>query len=176
MAAEAGESTLLQRLAAFECEDPLPLQLLQRFIAYAREHCHPELTHGAKLVLKEFYLELRKHSAIYRSTCITVRPRSLRTGRKLQEVGHALYGRAVHVSVACVTAHRSMVPVLMHTPARGCFHFRCSVFGCLRPAGGYHPHMPGSEACTLGVYLNFICTDLQLHEALRMACVVGPLA
>lgn len=75
-AADDGESLLLARLAAFECDDPLPMQLLRRFVAYAREHCQPVLTRGAKLVLKDFYLDLRKHSAVYRSTCITVRPSS----------------------------------------------------------------------------------------------------
>lgn len=73
VASQAGERTLLQRIAAFDCSDPLPMQLMRRFVAYAREHCHPQLSPDAKLVLKDFYLDLRRHSAIYRSTCITVR-------------------------------------------------------------------------------------------------------
>ncbi|EIE22418.1 MCM-domain-containing protein [Coccomyxa subellipsoidea C-169] len=44
--------------------DPVPQQLLRKYIAYARAHVHPVLSNAAKQVLKEFYLELRRKAVV----------------------------------------------------------------------------------------------------------------
>eukprot|EP00793_Prasinoderma_coloniale_P002998 PRCOL_00006464-RA len=43
--------------------DPLPPHLLKTYIAYARQHCHPQLDGEACSKLKEFYLKLRRQAA-----------------------------------------------------------------------------------------------------------------
>ena len=50
--------TLAGRLGG-EVSDPLPPQLLRRYIAYAREYVHPVVGQEAGAVLQEFYLGLR---------------------------------------------------------------------------------------------------------------------
>ena len=40
--------------------DPLPPSLFRQYIAYAKAHVHPQLSEGAKTVLQDFYLTLRK--------------------------------------------------------------------------------------------------------------------
>ena len=50
--------TLAGRLGG-EVGDPLPPQLLRRYIAYAREYVHPVVGQEAGAVLQEFYLGLR---------------------------------------------------------------------------------------------------------------------
>ncbi len=37
----------------------IPVELLRKYIRYARKHCHPRLTPAAAKKIKEFYLELR---------------------------------------------------------------------------------------------------------------------
>ena len=44
-------------------DEPLPPQLLRKYIAYARQYVHPRLTPEAAVVLKTFYLNLRRQSA-----------------------------------------------------------------------------------------------------------------
>ena len=44
-------------------DEPLPPQLLRKYIAYARQYVHPTLTSEAAAVLKAFYLQLRQQSA-----------------------------------------------------------------------------------------------------------------
>lgn len=39
--------------------DPLPRQLLRKYIAYCRRYCNPQLSRGAAKVLQNFYLEVR---------------------------------------------------------------------------------------------------------------------
>ena len=55
-----------------EAQDPLPVQLLQKYIAYARQYCHPVLSDEAKLVLKEHYCKLRQDSLSLEGTPVTV--------------------------------------------------------------------------------------------------------
>ena len=64
--------TLRRDMVAFVCHNPLPAQLVKRYVAYAKEYCHPALAHDAKLLLKEFYLELRKQAAVSPSIPVTV--------------------------------------------------------------------------------------------------------
>ena len=59
---EEGPS-LVQRMKSYEVEELLPGELVRQFVSYARQHCHPQLTHEAKLVIKEFYLQLRQKAA-----------------------------------------------------------------------------------------------------------------
>ncbi|KAG7670797.1 hypothetical protein Ndes2526B_g01449 [Nannochloris sp. 'desiccata'] len=44
-------------------DEPLPPQLLRKYIAYARQYVHPILTSEAAAVIKSFYLNLRQQSA-----------------------------------------------------------------------------------------------------------------
>lgn len=63
---------LVQRMHAYEACELLPAELFKQFVSYARQHCHPKLTHEAKLVIKEFYLQLRQKAAMQKAVCITV--------------------------------------------------------------------------------------------------------
>ncbi|DBA93068.1 TPA: DNA replication licensing factor mcm8, variant 3 [Trebouxia sp. C0005] len=56
-----------------EAHDPLPMQLLQKYIAYARQYCHPVLSDDAKQVLKEYYCKLRQASLTSEGTPVTAR-------------------------------------------------------------------------------------------------------
>ncbi|XP_072024490.1 DNA helicase MCM8-like [Amphiura filiformis] len=56
-----------------ESFDPIPPQLLRKYIAYARKYVHPSLTPDAAIVLQNFYLELRKQHQGLDSTPITTR-------------------------------------------------------------------------------------------------------
>jgi DNA helicase MCM8 len=40
--------------------DPIPPSLLRKYVAYARNYCHPVLTKEAAAVLQNFYLDLRE--------------------------------------------------------------------------------------------------------------------
>ncbi|KAL4857670.1 putative DNA helicase [Chlorella vulgaris] len=59
-----GRVPLLERLKERrEGDEPLPTQLLRKYIAYARQYVHPRLSEQAMSVLKEYYLQLRIQSA-----------------------------------------------------------------------------------------------------------------
>eukprot|EP00798_Chlamydomonas_sp_ICE-L_P022085 gene22085-29149_t len=66
---------LAQRLSMKPGEDnqPLPVQLLRKYIAYAKQYVQPRLSDGARDVLQEFYLKLRQQAAPGSSTPITAR-------------------------------------------------------------------------------------------------------
>ncbi|XP_023237196.1 DNA helicase MCM8-like isoform X2 [Centruroides sculpturatus] len=53
--------------------DPIPHQLLRKYVAYARKNIKPKLTHDAAKTLQNFYLELRKNHQTSDSTPITTR-------------------------------------------------------------------------------------------------------
>jgi DNA replicative helicase MCM subunit Mcm2 (Cdc46/Mcm family) len=57
---------------AYEPGELLPAELIKQIVSYARQHCHPQLTREAKLVIKDFYLQLREKAAMQKSVCITV--------------------------------------------------------------------------------------------------------
>ena len=57
-----------------DAHDPLPVQLLQKYIAYARQYCHPVLSNDAKQVLKDYYCRLRQDSLSHEGTPVTVWP------------------------------------------------------------------------------------------------------
>ncbi|PIK54156.1 putative DNA replication licensing factor MCM8 isoform 2 [Apostichopus japonicus] len=66
---------LAERLKAKRGEDcdPIPSQLLRKFIAYARKYVHPQLSKESAKVLQTFYLELRRSHQGLDSTPITTR-------------------------------------------------------------------------------------------------------
>ncbi|KAF1507483.1 DNA helicase MCM8, partial [Megadyptes antipodes antipodes] len=66
---------LLERLKILPGEnfDAIPHQLLRKYIGYARQYVHPNLSPEAAQVLQEFYLELRKQNQGIDSTPITTR-------------------------------------------------------------------------------------------------------
>ena len=67
---EALESRLRDRGEKF---DPIPPQLLRKYIGYARKYVHPKLTAGAKEMLKSYYLKLREEHKSDDNTPITNR-------------------------------------------------------------------------------------------------------
>lgn len=73
--AATGEKSLLQRLRNNPVSDPLPPSLFRQYIGYAKAHVDPELSEGAKRVLQDFYLTLRKgaHEQAADTTPITTR-------------------------------------------------------------------------------------------------------
>ena len=55
-----------------DAQDPLPMQLLQKYIAYARQYCHPVLSDDAKQILKEHYCKLRQDTVPNEGAPVTV--------------------------------------------------------------------------------------------------------
>ncbi|XP_076114313.1 DNA helicase MCM8-like isoform X2 [Mytilus galloprovincialis] len=53
--------------------DPIPHQLLRKYIGYARKYVHPKISSEAAKVIQDFYLELRKQHQTQDSTPITTR-------------------------------------------------------------------------------------------------------
>ncbi|XP_012866090.1 PREDICTED: DNA helicase MCM8 [Dipodomys ordii] len=69
------EKPLSERLKVVPGEiiDPIPHQLLRKYIGYARQYVYPRLSTDAAQVLQDFYLELRKQSQRLSSSPITTR-------------------------------------------------------------------------------------------------------
>ncbi|XP_070576847.1 DNA helicase MCM8-like [Ptychodera flava] len=69
------EKPLSERLKVGKAEshDPIPHQLLRKYVGYARKYVHPKLTPEAAGVLQKFYLELRKQRQGPDTTPITTR-------------------------------------------------------------------------------------------------------
>ncbi|WPT13036.1 Putative DNA helicase MCM8 [Picochlorum sp. SENEW3] len=44
-------------------KDVLPLQLVKKLVAYARQYVHPKLSEEAKKIIKDFYLKIRQRAA-----------------------------------------------------------------------------------------------------------------
>ena len=62
-----------------EGQNPVPQQLLRKYIAYARQYVQPVLSGEAKQVLRSFYLELRGMRAAAQGVPVTVRRSSEQT-------------------------------------------------------------------------------------------------
>ena len=56
-----------------EVIDPLPAQLLRKYIAYSRKYVHPRLSQEASVVLQDFYLKLRANFRSLDTAPITTR-------------------------------------------------------------------------------------------------------
>ena len=71
----AGDKPFSERLreAVLAIRDPLPPQLLRKFVAYARRYCHPVLSLEAAGVLQKFYISLRQQHGNDESVPITTR-------------------------------------------------------------------------------------------------------
>lgn len=67
------QSYLHERVKAYEGTDPLPAELLRKYLAFAKHYCHPKLSLGACRVLQAFYMELREKGSSCESTPITTR-------------------------------------------------------------------------------------------------------
>uniref|UniRef100_A0A2K5QQZ3 DNA helicase MCM8 n=1 Tax=Cebus imitator TaxID=2715852 RepID=A0A2K5QQZ3_CEBIM len=69
------EKPLSERLKVVPGEiiDPIPHQLLRKYIGYARQYVYTRLSTEAAQVLQDFYLELRKQSQRLNSSPITTR-------------------------------------------------------------------------------------------------------
>ncbi|XP_070276040.1 DNA helicase MCM8 isoform X2 [Myotis yumanensis] len=61
------------KVVAGETIDPIPHQLLRKYIGYARQYVYPRLSTEAAQILQDFYLELRKQSQRLNSSPITTR-------------------------------------------------------------------------------------------------------
>uniref|UniRef100_A0A8C3W8J7 DNA helicase MCM8 n=1 Tax=Catagonus wagneri TaxID=51154 RepID=A0A8C3W8J7_9CETA len=61
------------KLVPGETIDPIPHQLLRKYIGYARQYVYPRLSTEAAKILQDFYLELRKQSQRLNSSPITTR-------------------------------------------------------------------------------------------------------
>ena len=61
------------KLPPEEVFDPIPHQLLRKYIAYARTYVHPNLSPQAAQVIQEFYLHLRRQRQGPNATPITTR-------------------------------------------------------------------------------------------------------
>ncbi|CAK9114454.1 DNA helicase MCM8 (Minichromosome maintenance 8) [Durusdinium trenchii] len=62
---------LHQRVRSYN--DPLPPDMLRKYLAFAKHYCHPKLSLAACKVLQEFFLELRQKGSACDSTPITTR-------------------------------------------------------------------------------------------------------
>jgi len=49
----------LRRAVTRLVQDPIPLELLRKYIAYARKYVHPRLSPEASRVLQALYLKMR---------------------------------------------------------------------------------------------------------------------
>uniref|UniRef100_A0A8C6X8P3 DNA helicase MCM8 n=1 Tax=Naja naja TaxID=35670 RepID=A0A8C6X8P3_NAJNA len=69
------DKPLAERLKLIPGEncDPIPHQLLKKYVGYARQYVHPKLSPEAAQILQKFYLELRQQSQRADSTPITTR-------------------------------------------------------------------------------------------------------
>lgn len=72
--ADRSERTLSQRLRLVVSDlvkDPIPHEILRKYIAYARKYIHPRLTPAAAAVLKELYLKMREEARLGKSTFVS---------------------------------------------------------------------------------------------------------
>jgi uncharacterized protein HemY len=64
---ERGEQTLSQRLRQAVAQlvaDPIPCELLRKYIAYARKYVHPKLSPEAARILQQLYLKMRAEAQL----------------------------------------------------------------------------------------------------------------
>lgn len=90
--------SLEARLREARVADPLPPSLFRGYVEYARQHAHPTLSAGAKRVLQEFYLGLRRAAKTLAADTTPV------TTRQLESVVRLSQARARAVMRTVVTA------------------------------------------------------------------------
>lgn len=73
------------KVPAGEFVDPIPTNLLRKYISYARQYVHPSLSPEAARTLQGFYLSLRSQAHSADATPITTR--QLESLIRLTEVG-----------------------------------------------------------------------------------------
>ena len=83
----------------------ISLQLLQKYIAYARTHVSPVLSDEAAEVLRSFYLQLRRQASLIDGAPVTVKPWNPDVGRNPN-----------------ITRNMEGVQYSIPYPSRGCIH------------------------------------------------------
>lgn len=104
----ASMTTLVERLRHSSVTDPLPPSLFRQYIAYAKAHVHPQLSDGAKRVLQEFYLTLRKGAHEQAADTTPITTRQLESLIRLSEAR----ARAVMRSVVTETDARDVIEIM----------------------------------------------------------------
>ncbi|XP_014673549.1 PREDICTED: DNA helicase MCM8-like isoform X2 [Priapulus caudatus] len=109
--------------------DPIPVQLLRKYIGYARKYVHPTISPDAAKVLQEFYLELRRRHQSHDTTPITtrqleslIRLTEARARLELREVADA-HDAADVIAIMKHSMHATFSDEL------GCLDFRRSQHG-----------------------------------------------
>ncbi|CAG7726014.1 unnamed protein product [Allacma fusca] len=71
----SSEESLFERLKfqRGESVDLIPHQLMRKYIAYAKQYVRPKISTEAATIIKEYYLDLRKHHRHLDSTPVTTR-------------------------------------------------------------------------------------------------------
>ena len=83
---DTSTSSLADRLKVKKPDDePLPLPLFRKYVAYARQYCHPTLSPPAAAILKDHYLKLRRRAAGNGATSLPVTHRALESLIRMSE-------------------------------------------------------------------------------------------
>lgn len=92
-----------------EAKPPIPMELLRKYISYARQHVHPILTDEAMERIEEYYLKLRSESD---ESAIAITPRYLEALVRLSEAQARMALKEEvnidHVEAAIVLLQRSL--------------------------------------------------------------------
>jgi DNA helicase MCM8 len=115
-------SSLIGRMRERTVSDPLPPSLFRQYIAYARAHVHPELSEGAKRVLQEFYLTLRKGAHEQAADTTPITTRQLESLIRLSEAR----ARAVMRTVVTEDDARDVIEISMFPNRRFAVHILCT--------------------------------------------------
>lgn len=81
LSSKTGRRSLAERLRG-PVADPVPTELLRKYIAYARQYVQPTLSPDCSLQLQSFYLELRRK---HQEDCVPVTTRQLESLIRLTE-------------------------------------------------------------------------------------------
>lgn len=100
--------TLSERLRKMRVQDPLPPRLFREYVAYARRHVQPRLCEGAKRVIQDFYLELRRAAKSEAADTTPVTTRQLESIIRLSEAR----ARAVMRTVVTAADARDVIEIV----------------------------------------------------------------
>lgn len=104
----ANMESLAKRLRHSTVSDPLPPSLFRQYIAYAKAHVHPKLSDGAKRILQDFYLTLRKGAHEQAADTTPITTRQLESLIRLSEAR----ARSVMRSVVTETDARDVIEIM----------------------------------------------------------------